>query len=211
MPAESKAQQHTMGAAKAVKTGKEKLSDIKPASFRKMVGKIAKSMPEKEVDKFAKTKTKNLPQHVSENEAPKPSKHEKLLKELDMHPAFKNTLIKAILHLSDAYTKEDLITKGVEWLLHLSNKLHKAIKNNKGKEGQPEKKKEVKEDIMATSNSLKDPNVAKMASTPGVNVKLTNEGLDISKKSLNRLIESHRVIGEVSKKELLEFIASKRS
>lgn len=57
MPAVSKAQQKLFGLVKAVKAGKAKASSVS-----KDVKDIAKSMTAKEIDKFAGTKTKGLPE-----------------------------------------------------------------------------------------------------------------------------------------------------
>ena len=57
MPAVSKAQQKLFGLVKAVKAGKAKTSSVS-----KDVKDIAKSMTAKEIDKFAGTKTKGLPE-----------------------------------------------------------------------------------------------------------------------------------------------------
>ena len=56
MPAVSKSQQALFGLAKAVKKGK-----ISPSKVGKSVKDIAKGMSTKEIDKFAKTKTTDLP------------------------------------------------------------------------------------------------------------------------------------------------------
>lgn len=56
MPAVSQAQQSLFGLAKAVKKGK-----VAPSKVGPEVKKIAKSMSNKEIDKFAKTKKKELP------------------------------------------------------------------------------------------------------------------------------------------------------
>ena len=57
MPATSKAQQRLFGLVKAVKAGKVKTSTVSPE-----VKKIAKDMSTKEIDKFAGTKHKDLPE-----------------------------------------------------------------------------------------------------------------------------------------------------
>jgi len=58
MPAKSKAQQKAAGAALAAKRGEIKKSELKGAS-RDMYD----SMSEKQLDEFASTKRKGLPEH----------------------------------------------------------------------------------------------------------------------------------------------------
>ncbi|CFX35991.1 conserved protein of unknown function [Candidatus Filomicrobium marinum] len=61
MPAQSKAQQMAAGAALAAKRGEAKVSELKGAS-REMYD----SMTEKELEEFASTKRKGLPEKKSE-------------------------------------------------------------------------------------------------------------------------------------------------
>lgn len=61
MPAKSKAQQKAAGAALAAKRGDIKKSELVGAS-REMY----KSMSEKQLDEFASTKRKGLPEHKKE-------------------------------------------------------------------------------------------------------------------------------------------------
>lgn len=63
MPAGSKAQQRLFGLVKAVKAGKVKSSTVSPE-----VKKIAKDMSTKEIDKFAATKHKGLPEKKKKTE-----------------------------------------------------------------------------------------------------------------------------------------------
>jgi len=58
MPAKSKAQRRLFGIAKAVKSGKLSPDEVSGAALN-----IAKNLSSKEIDKFAKTKEKNLPQY----------------------------------------------------------------------------------------------------------------------------------------------------
>lgn len=58
MPAKSKAQQKAAGSALAAKRGEQKKSEFKGAS-RSMY----ESMSETQLEEFAETKRKNLPQH----------------------------------------------------------------------------------------------------------------------------------------------------
>jgi hypothetical protein len=60
MPAKSKKQQMAAGAALAAKRGEIKKSSLKGASKQ-----MAKSMSEKQLKDFAKTKRKNLPKKKS--------------------------------------------------------------------------------------------------------------------------------------------------
>lgn len=60
MPAKSAAQQKAAGAALAAKRGEAKKSSLKSASKE-----MEKSMTEKELEDFASTKRKGLPEHVS--------------------------------------------------------------------------------------------------------------------------------------------------
>jgi hypothetical protein len=61
MPAKSKAQQEAAGAALAAKRGERTESSLKGAS-REMFN----SMSEKQLDEFASTKRKDLPEHVED-------------------------------------------------------------------------------------------------------------------------------------------------
>ena len=61
MPAKSKAQQKAAGAALAAKRGEQKVSKLKGAS-RSMYD----SMSEKQLEEFAETKRKGLPDHKDE-------------------------------------------------------------------------------------------------------------------------------------------------
>jgi hypothetical protein len=64
MPSVSSAQQAIMGLAWAVRTGEMKLSEVAP-KYRKEVSSISKGkMTDKELKKFASTKSKNLPHYV---------------------------------------------------------------------------------------------------------------------------------------------------
>ena len=64
MPSISSAQQSIMGQAWAVRTGEMKLSEVAP-KYRKEISAIAKGeMTDKELKKFASTKSKNLPHYV---------------------------------------------------------------------------------------------------------------------------------------------------
>ncbi len=62
----SKKQHGLMGAAYSVEKGDKELKDI-PKSYRGKVKKVVDSMSKKQVKDFAKTKTKNLPDEVKEN------------------------------------------------------------------------------------------------------------------------------------------------
>ena len=61
MPASSKAQQRLMGLVKAVQAG-----DVPKSKVSKAVQKMANKMKEKDVDKYASTKHKGLPDKVDE-------------------------------------------------------------------------------------------------------------------------------------------------
>lgn len=64
MPSISKAQQSVMGQAWAVRTGQMKLTEVDP-KYRKEISSIAKGeMTDKELKKFASTKSKDLPRYV---------------------------------------------------------------------------------------------------------------------------------------------------
>ncbi len=58
MPAKSKAQQMAAGAALAAKKGEEKVSALKGASKQ-----MYESMSEEQLDEFASTRRKGLPEH----------------------------------------------------------------------------------------------------------------------------------------------------
>jgi len=66
MPARSKTQQRLMGLAYAYKTGEIKAKDLNP-EYADEIKKLAKSMTEKQLRDFAKTKHKNLPEKVEES------------------------------------------------------------------------------------------------------------------------------------------------
>lgn len=61
MPAKSQAQQKAAGAALAAKRGEIKVSELIGASKE-----MYDSMSEKELEEFAETKRKGLPQHVDD-------------------------------------------------------------------------------------------------------------------------------------------------
>jgi hypothetical protein len=61
MPAKSKAQQKAAGAALAAKRGDQKVTELKGASRQ-----MYKSMSEKQLEEFAETKRKGLPEHKDE-------------------------------------------------------------------------------------------------------------------------------------------------
>ena len=63
MPASSKAQQRLMGLVKAVQAG-----DVPKSKVSKVVQKMADKMKEKDVDKYASTKHKGLPNKVQSEE-----------------------------------------------------------------------------------------------------------------------------------------------
>jgi hypothetical protein len=66
MPSVSKSQQSLMGQAYGIKTGSLKPSDLNP-KYRDQIVSLSKRMSGKELEKYASTKTKNLPQHVKED------------------------------------------------------------------------------------------------------------------------------------------------
>jgi hypothetical protein len=64
MPSISRAQQSVMGQAWAVRTGQMKLTEVDP-KYRKEISSIANGeMTDKELKKFASTKSKELPRYV---------------------------------------------------------------------------------------------------------------------------------------------------
>lgn len=65
MPATSRTQQRLMGQALAYKRGEIKSGDLNP-QYADEIKKIAKSMTQKQLRDFAKTKHKNLPEKVEE-------------------------------------------------------------------------------------------------------------------------------------------------
>lgn len=65
MPARSKTQQRLMGLAYAYKTGDVKAKDLDP-KYADEIKKLSKSMTEKQLKDFVKTKHKNLPEKVEE-------------------------------------------------------------------------------------------------------------------------------------------------
>jgi hypothetical protein len=65
MPAKSKSQQRLMGMVSAYQDGKLKLSDL-PKDVSQKVRSMAKGMSKKDVDKFAETRHKGLPEEAKE-------------------------------------------------------------------------------------------------------------------------------------------------
>lgn len=65
MPAKSKKQQRLMGQAYAYKTGELKAKDLNP-EYADEIKSLAKSMTEKQLKDFAKTKHNSLPEKVDE-------------------------------------------------------------------------------------------------------------------------------------------------
>lgn len=65
MPAKSKSQQRLMGLAYAYKSGEIKAKDLNP-KYADKVKELAKSMTQKQLKDFAKTKHKKLPEKVEE-------------------------------------------------------------------------------------------------------------------------------------------------
>jgi hypothetical protein len=63
----SSAQQALMGQAYGIKTGSLSPMDLDPKYMRQILD-LAKNMTKKELEKFAKTKHKNLPHYVEESE-----------------------------------------------------------------------------------------------------------------------------------------------
>lgn len=67
MPSVSKAQQALMGQAYAIKTGGIKPSNLN-SKYKEEILSLAKSMTKKQLEKFASTKHKGLPDHVNESD-----------------------------------------------------------------------------------------------------------------------------------------------
>ena len=85
MPAKSKQQQKFFGVVKAMQKG-----DIPKKGA---AGKVAKSMTKKDVDKYASTKHKNLPDTVDEDEVDVITYHIDSFDDyLDAHPDFNAAL-----------------------------------------------------------------------------------------------------------------------
>ena len=69
MPAVSSAQQAIMGQAWAVRSGQMKIGEVNP-KWRKEVSTIANGeMTDKELKKYASTKSKDLPHYVKDGKA----------------------------------------------------------------------------------------------------------------------------------------------
>lgn len=83
MPAKSKSQQRLMGLAYAYKSGEIKAKDLNP-KYADKVKELAKSMTQKQLKDFAKTKHKKLPEKVEET----------LLKFGEFNKLFENDLTK---------------------------------------------------------------------------------------------------------------------
>jgi pyrroloquinoline quinone (PQQ) biosynthesis protein C len=66
MPSVSKTQQRLMGQALAYKRGEIKAKDLNP-DYADEIKKLAKSMTEEQLKRFARTKHKNLPEKVKES------------------------------------------------------------------------------------------------------------------------------------------------
>ena len=85
MPAVSSAQQAIMGQAWAVRSGQMKIGEVNP-KWRKEVSTIANGeMTDKELKKYASTKSKDLPHYVKDGKAykSKPMKEGEEFEELD--------------------------------------------------------------------------------------------------------------------------------
>lgn len=67
MPSVSKAQQALMAQAYGIKTGSLKPADLDP-KYRSRIVSLSKKMTKNELEKYASTKTKNLPHHVNEED-----------------------------------------------------------------------------------------------------------------------------------------------
>jgi hypothetical protein len=93
MPAVSKAQQKLFGLVKAVKSGK-----VKPSTVSKDVKDIAKSMSTKEVDKFAGTKHKDLPEKKKKDESVQIKELRSIIREV-----IKRSIISEALPTSNAH------------------------------------------------------------------------------------------------------------
>jgi len=115
-PSKSKSQQQLMGMVHAVQTGK-----MKPPKSGK-VASIAKKMKPSDVEKFAKTKTKGLPKHVSKS---------------------KKEYLKLNIYDRGDLLKEKIITKTLNQLIdEQNNDINSQIKllSDKIKEKSEEKK-----------------------------------------------------------------------
>jgi hypothetical protein len=85
MPSVSSAQQAIMGQAWAVRSGQMKISEVSP-KYRKEVSSIANGeMTDKELKKFASTKSKDLPHYVKDGKPHKnkPVKEGEEFEEID--------------------------------------------------------------------------------------------------------------------------------
>ena len=111
MPASSKAQQRLMGLVKAVQAG-----DVPKSKVSKAVQKMADKMKEKDVDKYASTKHKGLPNKVQSEET------------LNENPAVIATAARAAIERA----KEKDISPGVKVKTAANDKNHKDHKKAKG-------------------------------------------------------------------------------
>jgi len=106
MPAVSKSQQALFGLVKAVKAGK-----VTPGKVSKNVRDIAKDMSSKEINKFAKTKTKELPDKTKEVKKESSGKLGDMAKEITGKKSVKDadtSIPKANIHPWVANAMEEL-------------------------------------------------------------------------------------------------------
>lgn len=138
MPAVSKSQQALFGLVKAVKSGK-----VTPGAVSKNVRDIAKTVSSKEINKFANTKTKGLPDKKKEvkkessgklGDMAKEITGKKVVKEVDIssgdiHPWVKNGMQELCddlsYYLGDVKVDFKLLKRKMNNLIQMINKYTK--------------------------------------------------------------------------------------
>ncbi len=157
MPAKSKSQEHFFGMVRALQKGELDTKNV-PPKVKQKIRKVADSMSATEVNKFAKTKTKNLPDHVDESVDDESPWNDINLKSM----SFLNFLI-AEQVINEEWSTEYEVPASKKGmfdgysLAELKGELSKLTKTGPHKKGSPEytKEKELEFAIRAKSGWTK--------------------------------------------------------
>ena len=123
MPSKSKTQQRLMGLAYAYKTGEIKAKDLNP-EYADEIKKLSKSMTEKQLKDFAKTKHKNLPEKVEEK-----IKRFDYFNESDEFNEEKSVKVKHLIEYLQKFDPEMIVELDKDGWEHEDNPLD-TVKNN---------------------------------------------------------------------------------
>ena len=143
MPSVSKKQQRLMGQALAFKRGEIKAKDLNP-EYADEIKKLAKSMTEKQLRDFAKTKHKNLPEKVKESNVMSFDSFNEAHKQIN-HKDQK---------LSKDMKKQSHVSSKKPSNKKLSSEDHLAEKPKKGQYREPSNKKLSSEEFLAKDHKL---------------------------------------------------------